>query len=301
MDDTSFPSLKVRLRPWLLASRPKTLPAAAAPVLVGTALAWQLGGFRPGPALAALAGALLLQIGANLANDVYDYQQGADTADRLGPLRVTQAGLLAPAQVKTGMWLVFGLASLCGLYLVLAAGWPVVVIGLCSILAAIAYTGGPYPLGYHGLGEWFVFIFFGLAGVMGTCYVQALRLSWTALWAAVCMGLLTAAILVVNNLRDIVTDRAAGKRTLAARFGAAWARREYLALLVTAYLIPPALALVGAASPAVLLSWLSLPLALHLVHFVFTQEGRPLNLALARTGQLELLFGVLFALGLLFA
>jgi len=298
--NTSFTSLTVRLRPWLLASRPKTLPAAAAPVLVGTALAWQLGGFRPGPALAALAGALLLQIGANLANDVYDYQHGADTADRLGPLRVTQAGLLAPAQVKTGMWLVFGLASLCGLYLVLAAGWPVVVIGLCSILAAIAYTGGPYPLGYHGLGEWFVFIFFGLAGVMGTCYVQALRLSWTAFWAAVCMGLLTAAILVVNNLRDIVTDRAAGKRTLAARFGAAWARREYLALLAAAYLIPPALALAGAASPAVLLSWLSLPMALRLARFVCTQEGRPLNLALARTGQLELLFGVLFALGLLF-
>ncbi len=228
---TSLNSLQI----WMLASRPKTLPAAAAPVIVGSAAAFYEGAFHPGPALAALFGALLLQIGANLANDVFDFHRGADTAERLGPTRVTQAGLLSPRQVLVGMWICFGLAAILGVYLTLVAGWPVIVIGLTSIVAAIAYTGGPFPLGYYGLGDAAVFLFFGLAAVCGSYYVQALKLDWLAFWSALPMGFLITAILVVNNLRDIETDRAAGKRTLAVRFGAGGARKEFLYLVVGAF------------------------------------------------------------------
>ncbi len=282
-----------------MASRPKTLPAAAAPVVVGTAVAISDGLFSFGPALAALSGALLLQVGANLANDVFDFKKGADTTRRLGPVRVTQAGLLSPGQVLLGMWLTFGLAALAGLYLALVGGWPVVAIGLFSIAAAIAYTAGPFPLGYNGLGELFVFIFFGPVAVGGTYYVQAGALSPTALWSALPIGLLAMAILVVNNLRDIDTDRAAGKKTLAVRLGARGARIEYLLLVGGAYAIPLLMWLLGLSGPWPLLSWLSWPLVLPLVRFIRREKGRPLNPALARTAQLELAYAALFALGLL--
>jgi 1,4-dihydroxy-2-naphthoate octaprenyltransferase len=283
---------------WILAARPRTLPAAAAPVIVGAALAYVDGAFTPGPVLAALLAALLLQIGANLANDVFDFHRGADTSARLGPLRVTQAGLLKPAQVLGGMWIAFILAGLLGIYLVIVAGWPVALIGFFSILAAIAYTGGPFPLGYYGLGELFVFLFFGLAAVCGTYFVQAGRVSAAAVWASVPMGLLITAILVVNNLRDIETDRLAGKRTLAVRLGAGGAKAEYVLCLAGAYLTPAAMALLGVISPWGLLSWLTAPLAVSLVRMVLNVKGRPLNRALAGTGQLVLAFGVLFSLGL---
>jgi 1,4-dihydroxy-2-naphthoate octaprenyltransferase len=286
---------------WLLAARPKTLPAAAAPVLVGTAVALSEGKFRPGPALAALAAALLIQIGTNLANDVFDYQKGADTSDRLGPLRVTQAGLLSPRQVLTGMGLVFALAVLLGLYLVSVGGWPIVAIGLLSILAGIAYTGGPFPLGYNGLGDLFVFIFFGLVAVGGTYYVQAGTVSLAAWWASLPLGWLATAILVVNNLRDIDTDRAVGKRTLAVRFGARGAQVEYLLLLLLTYLAPPLMWLSGAATPWVMLAWLSIPLAATQLRLIFTTSGRALNQALAGTARLELVFGLLFSMGLMAA
>jgi len=284
---------------WLLAVRPKTLPAAAAPVIVGAAVAVGEGVFAPGPALAALIGALLIQCGANLANDLFDYQRGADTAERLGPLRVTQAGLLTPDQVLRGTLVTFGLAVLVGAYLVVVGGWPVVVIGLLSIAAAIAYTAGPFPLGYHGLGDLFVFLFFGLAAVAGTYYVQAGRVSGTALWAAIPMGLLATAILVVNNLRDVKTDRAAGKKTLAVRLGVKGARIEYLGLLIGAYGVPLLMGLMGVTSPWVLLTWLSLPLTFPLVRMILGQTGSILNQALAGTAQLELIYGVLFSLGLI--
>ncbi len=286
------------LRIWLLAARPKTLPAAAAPVIVGAAVAVGEGVFAPGPALAALAGALLIQIGANFANDVFDYQRGADTVERLGPLRVTQAGLLTPGQVMTGTAITFGLAVLVGIYLVMVGGWPVVVIGLLAIVAAVAYTAGPFPLGYHGLGDPFVFLFFGLAAVAGTYYVQAGRVSGGALWAAIPMGLLATAILVVNNLRDVETDRAAGKKTLAVRLGAGGARIEYLGLLIGAYGVPPLMWLTGAATPWVLLTWLSLPLTIPLTRMIFLETGPTLNRALAGTARLELIYGLLFSLGL---
>ena len=295
-------TLSVQLLPkaqvWLLAARPRTLPAAAAPVIVGAAVAWSEHVFAPGPALAALLGALLLQIGANLANDVFDFKRGADATGRLGPTRVTQAGLLTPRQVLNGMWAIFALAALDGLYLIWVGGWPIVVIGVLSILAAIAYTGGPFPLGYKGLGDLFVFIFFGLAAVCGTYYVQAGTVSLAVVWMAVPMGLLTTNILVVNNLRDIDTDRAAGKHTLAVRLGRRGAQIEYLLLLILAYAIPLGLAMGGLFSFWVMLTWLSIPLAVSLWGQMWREKGRALNATLAGTARLELVYSVLLSVGL---
>ena len=286
------------LKIWLLAIRPKTLPAAAAPVIVGSAVAIMEGQFKWAPGLAALAGALLLQIGANLANDVFDFHKGADNESRLGPTRVTQAGLLTSAQVLRGMWIVFGLATSFGIYLVSVAGWPVIAIGIFSILAALAYTGGPFPLGYYGLGDVAVFIFFGPVAVCGTYFVQAGTVSATAIWASIPMGLLTVAILVVNNLRDIETDRMVGKKTLAVRLGEQGAQWEYALCLLGAYLIPLVMGLVGVSSFWVLLSWLSVPIAIRLMRMMINRKGRALNKALSGTGQLELLYGILLGLGL---
>jgi len=283
---------------WILAARPKTLPAAAAPVVVGSAAAFHDGAFDLLPALAALIGALLLQIGANIANDYFDFFKGADTSQRLGPLRVTQAGLLKPPQVWTGMWVVFGTAALLGIYLTYEAGWPVVVIGLASIAAAILYTGGPFPIGYNGLGEVFVFIFFGLAATVGTYFVQAKTVTALAWWTALPPGFLIVAILIVNNLRDIRTDTVAGKRTMATRLGETGTKIEFFTSVVLAYLVPPLMILLDLASPWVMLSWLSLVLLPGLGRRVLTVKGKPLNQALAETGRLALVFGVLFGLGL---
>ena len=282
---------------WLLAARPKTLPAAAAPVIAGTAIAFGQDGFQAGPALAALLAAVLLQIGANLANDVFDYHRGADTAQRLGPMRVTQAGLLTPRQVVGGMWVIFGLAAGLGIYLFAVAGWPVVLIGLASILAALAYSGGPLPFGYFGLGDLVVFIFFGPVAVCGTYYVQAGSVSPAALAASVPMGLLTTAILVVNNLRDIESDRTAGKHTLAVRLGVKGTVWEYTSVLWLAYMAPVLLAAANLAPWWGLLAWLSIPKALRVWKVVQNESGKKLNQALAGTGQVELLYGVLFGLG----
>ncbi|HYX90253.1 MAG TPA: 1,4-dihydroxy-2-naphthoate polyprenyltransferase, partial [Myxococcaceae bacterium] len=202
------------LAAWILAARPKTLAAAVMPVCVGTALAYGSGKGRAGPALAALAGALLIQIGTNLANDFFDFKKGADTGARLGPTRVTQAGLIAPEAVFTAAMLAFGAAVAVGLYLTWVAGWPILVIGLLSVASGYAYTGGPYPLGYHGLGDAFVFVFFGLVAVAGTYYAHALALTPLAVAAGVPLGALSTGLLAVNNLRDVETDARAGKRTL---------------------------------------------------------------------------------------
>lgn len=284
---------------WILASRPRTLPAAAAPVVVGAAVAQAVGGMRWGPALAALLGALLIQVGTNLANDVFDHRRGADTPDRLGPLRVTQAGLLRPRTVLAGMWTAFILASLAGVYLISVAGWPVAAIGAASIAAGIAYTGGPYPLAYHGLAEPFVFLFFGVAAVVGTTYVQTLSTPPLAWAAALPMGFLATAILAVNNVRDLATDQRAGKGTLAVRLGPLGARVEYGALLAGAFLTPPVMVWGELVSPWALLPLLAAPWGVILAIRVFRLQGRPLNRVLAATGQLELLFAALFAAGLL--
>jgi 1,4-dihydroxy-2-naphthoate octaprenyltransferase len=290
-----------RFQIWMLASRPKTLPAAASGVVTGTALALRDGHFRIGPALAALLVALLLQIGSNLANDVYDYERGADAGERHGPMRVTQARLLTPGQVKAGMWVVFGISALLGLYLAFVAGWLVILIGVAAILSAVAYTGGPFPLGYYGLGDLFVFIFFGVAAVAGTYFVQAGSVSAQAWWMSLPIGWLIVDILVVNNLRDIDADRAAGKHTLAVRLGEGGTRVQYIVLLVASYLLLPVLGFLGLLPWTSLLAWLSIPLGWRTWQIVREQAGRPLNAALAGTGQTTLAYSLLFFVGLLLA
>lgn len=286
---------------WWLAIRPRTLPAALAGVIAGSVLAWRDGGFSSGPAVAALGVALLLQIASNLANDVYDDERGADTADRLGPTRVTQSGLLSRRQVKRAMTLVVCLALALGAYLTYMRGGTAIVVGLAAIVAALAYTGGPYPLGYHGLGEVFVFLFFGLASTVGTYWVQTGTTSSLVWLVATAIGSLTTGIIVVNNLRDIEQDRVAGKRTVAVRIGTRATKVEYAALMAFAYALLTALALLSALPLATLLVWVSLPLTLRATRRVFTRTGRALNFALAETGQAALAFSVLFALGVLLA
>lgn len=286
------------LRAWVMATRPPTLLAAVVPVAVGTAVAVAERSFEAGPALAALGGALLLQVGANFANDVFDFEKGADTSARLGPVRAVQAGLLSAASVRRGMILVFSLAILVGIYLTRIAGPSIVVIGIASIVCAIAYTGGPYPLGYHGLGELFVMIFFGFVAVAGTAFVQVGRVPDLAYFAAIPVGALASAILVVNNLRDIATDAPAGKRTLAVRFGERAAVAEYALLVASAYLVPVALFSGAVSGPLVLLPLATLPLAVGLVRAVARERGRALNPLLGRTARLLFLTGILLAVGI---
>ncbi|MAT41614.1 MAG: 1,4-dihydroxy-2-naphthoate polyprenyltransferase [Anaerolineaceae bacterium] len=286
---------------WVLGARPKTLPAAAAPVLIGCAVAFAEGGFRWLPALITLLAALLLQIGANLANDYFDFIKGADQGERLGPTRVTQSGLLAPQTVRTGMWITFVLAAFCGIYLAWVSGWWIIVIGILAILAAIAYTGGPFPYGYKGLGEIFVFLFFGLAAVGGTYYAQTQTISWLAVLSSFPVGLMICAILVINNLRDLDNDRKSNKNTLAVKFGKHWTQQEFIAFLALAYLIVFLMGISALASPWILISWLSLPFIFPLSHSVIHDSGKKLNKTLAGMGQLTLLFSLLYSIGLILA
>lgn len=289
-----------RWQVWLLAARPATLPAAAVPVLVGSAAAAGQGSFRLGVLVAALISSLLIQIGTNFANDLFDYRKGADTSQRLGPVRATQAGWLSSRQVAAGAAIAFGLAVLIGLYLVYLGGWPILAIGLLGIAAGILYTGGPWPFGYHGLGDAFVFVFFGLVAVLGTYYLHARAVDALALWASLPIGFLVTNILVVNNLRDLETDRAAGKRTLAVRLGAKATRVQYAILAGGAYAVLVGLWATGPAPGAVWLPLLTLPLGAALVRRVLAGEsGSALNGVLKRTGLLELGFGLLLAAGLL--
>ena len=283
----------------MLAIRPRTLPAAAAGIVMGAALAWRDGFFRLDASLVCLFTALLLQIGSNLANDVFDFERGTDTAERLGPTRVTQAGMLTPRQVKAGMAVVFGLSAVLGLYLAWLGGWVIIVMGIAAILSAIAYTGGPFPLGYHGLGDIFVFIFFGLASVAGTYYIQAGAVTPAVWLMTVPPGLIVTAILVVNNLRDLDHDRKAGKHTLAVRLGEEGTKIQYIACMAIAYLaLIPTIGL-NLIPWTTLLAWLSLPLAVQATKVVLTQKGRPLNMALAETGQTALVFSLLFWISLI--
>ena len=283
---------------WLMAARPATLPAAAVPVLVGTAAAVGEGvPLRPVVLVATLCCALLIQIGTNFANDYSDYHRGADHDGRLGPIRVTQSGLISQSGVRRGIVVTFALAVLIGAGLAWVGGWPIIVIGVCALISGLAYTGGPYPLGYHGLGDLFVFVFFGLVAVCGTAYLQSGAWSNFALALAVPVGLLVTNILVVNNLRDHPTDSAAGKHTLAVRIGAAATRAQYASFMALAYLVPVVLALADRARRWLLLPLVTLPLAIALVRQVSSGvSGRELNTILERTGKLLLLFGVLLAI-----
>jgi 1,4-dihydroxy-2-naphthoate octaprenyltransferase len=282
---------------WVGAARLRTLPAAVVPVVVGTACAAAAGRVAWGPALAALAGALAIQIGTNFANDVFDAERGADGPDRVGPVRAVSAGLISAGAMKRAMIAAFGVATALGVYLVAVAGWPVVAIGVASIVSGIAYTGGPWPLGYHGLGDVFVMVFFGFVAVCGTAYVQLGAVPGLAFAAAVPVGALATAILVVNNIRDRATDARAGKRTLAVRFGRGAALVEYAALLATAYAVPLGLALAG--RPWAALPLASAPLAIvRLRAVIAASDGPAFNRCLAATAQLLLLHGALFAVGL---
>ena len=286
------------MRAWILAARPATLTAAAAPVAVGTAVAYAAGGFALGPALAALLGAFWIQIGTNFANDVFDAEKGADGPARLGPTRAVASGLVTSAQMRRGMIVAFALATLCGAYLTAVAGWPVIAIGVASVIAGIAYTGGPWPLGYHGLGDVFVMAFFGFVAVCGTAYVQAGYVPALAWWLAVPVGALATAILVVNNLRDRAGDAACGKRTLAVRLGRRGAIAEYALLLAAAFAVPAILVVAGG-SPWLLLPLATAPVAARLVRRVQTSEGAGLNPLLGATARLLLVHSALLAAGAL--
>ncbi|MEI7559317.1 MAG: 1,4-dihydroxy-2-naphthoate polyprenyltransferase [Actinomycetes bacterium] len=289
------------LRIWLLASRPRTLPAAVAPVLVGTALASQLANrFSVLAFIATLAGALLIQIGTNLANDYSDARRGTDTEDRLGPVRVTAGGLVPPKQVLIGTYLTFGLAVSVGVYLVAISGWPLLVVGIVSIMAGVLYTGGPRPYGYAGLGEIFVFLFFGLVAVAGTYYVQTVEIAWESVELAVPVGLLASAILVVNNIRDIDTDRRANKNTLAVRLGRPATRRLFASMVVLSFPLALLPWILGSLGPGLALTLLAVPLAVPPLKAVATRtDGPALNKTLGDTGKLQLGFCILLSIGIL--
>jgi 1,4-dihydroxy-2-naphthoate octaprenyltransferase len=291
----------VPLRIWMMAARPRTLPAAVAPVLVGTALAAGQDDFHPLRFCAALVGSVFIQIGTNLSNDYSDARRGADTEERLGPVRVTAGGLVPPRKVLVATWLAFGIAVAAGAYLIALVGWELLAIGAASILAGVLYTGGPRPYGYEGLGEVFVFLFFGLVAVAGSYYVQTERLEALAIALAVPVGLLSAAILMVNNVRDVDTDRRAGKRTLAVRLGRRRAVSVFAATLVLAFAWMLGVAL-AEGEPWLLLALLPAPLAAPLHRTVATRtDGPALNAALARCGLLLALFSLLLSAGLLLA
>jgi 1,4-dihydroxy-2-naphthoate polyprenyltransferase len=294
------PAAASGVRIWLMAARVRTLPAAIAPVLVGTALAGWLHVFHPLRFIAALVGAIFIQVGTNLSNDYSDARRGADTEDRLGPVRVTAGGLVPPHQVLVATYVSFGAAVLAGVYLVVVAGWQLLLVGAASILAGVLYTGGPKPYGYEGLGELFVFLFFGIVAVAGSFFVQVRHLNWEAFALAVPVGLLASAILVVNNFRDTDSDRRAGKRTLAVRLGRARTRTAYAAIVYVAYLLAPVTWIFGPMKAWMLLVWLTLPLAAEIVRTVRNRtDGRSLNQALAHTGMLQLAFCMLLSAGLL--
>jgi 1,4-dihydroxy-2-naphthoate octaprenyltransferase len=285
---------------WVMAARVRTLPAALAPVLVGTSLALGAGHFHPLAFVAALLGAVFIQVGTNLSNDYSDARRGADTEDRLGPVRVTAGGLVPPSQVLMATYVTFGLAVACGAYLVAVAGPELLAVGAASILAGVLYTGGPRPYGYEGLGELFVFLFFGIVAVSGSYFVQVQELPWQAFACAVPVGLLASAILVVNNVRDLQTDRRAGKRTLAVRLGRGRTRALYAGMVAVAFAAAPLPWVLGSMTAWLLLSWLAIPLAIPVVEVVRTRtDGPALNRALARTGGVQLIFCLLYSAGIL--
>ena len=287
-----------RLHIWILAARPRTLWAAVAPVMIGTAIAIDSGGFHLWSSMAALLAAVFIQIGTNYANDYYDFKKGADSENRLGPTRVTQAGLVAPHHVKNAALIAFALAFIIGIYLVYRGGWPIVIIGLSSIAFGILYTAGPFALGYQGLGEIFVLIFFGPVAVGGTYYVQTLNISWPVLIAGLSPGMISTGILTINNLRDIASDTTAGKRTLSVRFGSAYSKYQYACVIFIAAIIPLILWLENDSHPYAVAAFVILAAALPAIKKVFTyQSAEELNKVLEQTGRLLLLYGLLFSIG----
>ena len=288
------------MKNWLLAARLKTLPAAISPVMLGSALAFHDGYFHAFISVMTLLSALLIQIGANFANDVFDFQKGTDREDRLGPTRATQAGLISPEKMKKAIWLTFALAICVGFYLAFIGGWPIVWIGLASIAAGIAYTGGPYPLGYHGWGEVFVFIFFGLIAVPGSYYLQSGTVNEMSFWMGAATGMLSTAILVVNNLRDADSDTLSGKRTLAVRFGKKFSKIQYSILILIPFMLPLYIWWNIEDELSLLITIFALPISFHLINQIFSLTGSDLNIVLARTARFLFLFTLLLCTGLVF-
>lgn len=288
------------MNPWVLAARPATLPAAAAAVVVGSALAAADGVFRWDAFLVTLFAAVAIQVGVNYANDLADAEKGADTAQRIGPTRAVASGLLTPRQMKLGIAVAFGLAAIAGCYLIWLAGWVILVIGIVSIIAALGYTNGPIPYGYYGLGEVFVFLFFGLVATVGTRYVYDRTASADAWLSGVSMGFLAAAILVANNVRDIDTDRIAGKRTLAVILGRPAARWMYAGMVFASYATIAVAVVGGILPPWALLTLVSIPIVIRPMQAIFTTtEGPPLIGVLKATARLQLVFAALLAAGVL--
>ena len=283
---------------WLIAIRIKTLPAAISPVILGTALAFHEGNSNSFILFMTLLAAVLIQIGANFANDVYDFEKGSDRADRLGPQRATQSGLIPPEDMKKAMWKIFALAIGVGFYLAYVGGWPIVIIGLASIAAGIAYTGGPYPLGYHGFGDIFVFLFFGLIAVPGTYYLQTGSVTEFSLWLGAVMGMLATAILVVNNLRDRDADIISGKKTLAVRFGKTFSKIQFILLVMLPFVLPFHLWRQWN-NMSFLLTLFTLPIAVHLIIQLFNNTGADLNKVLAGTARFLFIFTLLLSAGLI--
>jgi 1,4-dihydroxy-2-naphthoate octaprenyltransferase len=298
MTDSTTARPLTKRQAWLVGIRPASLSASIVPVLVGTAAAQPRHLHRPLAFLAALLAAMLIQIGTNFANDVFDFRSGADNEARMGPRRLILSGAISPREAGTAAAATFAAAALLGIYLITVGGLPILAVGVLSILSGLIYTGGPWPVGYHGLGDIFAFTFFGVVGVTFSAYLQTLSITLTAVLASLPVGFLITAILVVNNLRDMETDRRVGKRTLATRIGARATRLEYAALVVASYLVPPLIWLVTGRDGLFWLTWLSVPLAIRGVRGMTTLTGPALNLMLKVTGQLNLVFGLLLALGL---
>lgn len=288
-----------KIESWLLASRPKTLPAAVMPVFVGTAIAIHDGAFFAPASIVALICSVLIQIGTNFVNDLYDYLKGSDKKERLGPTRVLASGLITANEMKIGIAIVFGSALLLGLYLVYLSDWWIFIIGIMSLIAGYAYTAGPYPLSYNGLGDIFVFLFFGFVGTIGTYYIQTLEITPFVFWASIPVGALITNILVVNNYRDIEEDKVAGKRTLAVVYGGRFSRIQYLVFMIVSYAILLVVYLTFKQSLFVFLPLLTLPIAIKLIKMIFNTTGRELNETLALTAKLSALYGLLFAVGIL--
>ena len=286
------------MKNWLLAARLKTLPAAISPVMLGSALAFHDGMFDLLICLMTLLAAILIQIGTNFANDVFDFQKGTDRQDRKGPIRATQAGLISEENMKKAMWQTFALAICVGIYLALIGGWRIVIIGLASIVAGIAYTGGPYPLGYHSLGDVFVFIFFGIIAVPGTYYLQTDTINSLSIWMGIVMGMLSNAILVVNNLRDADTDKLSGKKTLAVRFGKKFSRVQYSILVLIPFLLPIYLWWTLENELSLLIPIFAIPISFNLIYQIFLFSGSDLNFVLIRTARFLFIFTLLLSTGL---
>ena len=284
---------------WVLATRPRTLPAALVPVLVGSSIAINDGMFKPLAAIVALVCAILIQIGTNFVNDLYDFLHGTDKKDRIGPKRVVTSGLISIPEMKLGIIFVFGLSFVLGMYLVHLAGWEILLLGVISILAGIAYTAGPFPLAYNGLGDIASFLFFGLIGTVGTYYVQANEISPFAFWSSIPVGALITNILVVNNYRDREEDQSNGKNTLAVLLGEKFARLQYVFFMIVSYAILFVVYFTYKNSAWVFLPLISLPLSVKLIKMIFTLRGRELNKTLELTAKLSALYGLLFAAGIL--